>query len=307
MKLDRLRKSKTKLQRLLTLERLRYLLWKTFRFSAVDCPHTGVYISSRNDRYGANSIPWLNAVVLARISKQKLYHHCSIRCFRYRDTVIHQLLLRNSTQCKRCTRCDLHNTEGWFHGQHEKLMQHTGGKPLPDVIAESELKKEFFGYYRRESQIRHWTLPFDANELITIHVRLGDVKDKERPDKQGFIGEEKLVELIRKLHSQHPHHHIHLVTSPNKADIDTCQLVIEKSNVDCTVLGSDDVDYDLYLMMCSDVLILSRSTFCFVAALLHQGSSVFSYTRWIHFNELVGDYSADGTGGNRSKYLKILE
>ena len=286
-------------------EYARFLLWKMPRLSVVACPHDGVFISSREDRYGANSIPWLNAIAVARVRNLPLYHHCSIDCFRFRDTVVHRLLVKNSIRARHCERCDLNGRDGWFYGQHKALLQYTDGNPLPDVIAESGLKQELFSYFRAAAEARGWTLPADCGEAIAVHVRLDDIKGREKPNKQGFIGEEKLVQLIVTLHAQYPHHAIRLVTSPNKTDFDICRRAIALSNVECSVSGSDDIDYDLYLMMCSDILILSRSTFGLVAALLHQGSAVFSYTTWTHFEELVGDYSPEGDNTNRSKVLTV--
>ncbi|MFT4561792.1 MAG: hypothetical protein ACI9BW_001534 [Gammaproteobacteria bacterium] len=307
MNLKRRRKIATKIHRWLTVEHIRYLFWSKFWRAEKICPHDGIYISSRKDRYGANSVPWLNALALARVTGQTLYHHCSTSCFKYRDSVMHRLLVKNSVASEHCGTCDLHEKAGWFHGQHEVLMQHTEGLPLPDVIAGSALKEEFFNCYRREAAAREWTLQRKSDSLIVIHVRLDDIKDHEKTNKQGFIGEDNLSRLITLLNGRYPDHQIHLVTSPNRRDINLCKSVIEKSNISCSVSGSDNIDYDLYLMMCSDVLILSRSTFCFIAGLLHQGSHVYSYTNWQHFEELIGPYPATGNDRNRSKVLSVLQ
>lgn len=301
------RKIKRLVVYVLAFEGLRYRLWRLRNFSTTPCPHDGVYISSRPDRYGANSTPWLNALVLARVTGQPLYHHCSINCYRYRDSVIHRMLIENSQQSEHCPRCDLHEKAGWLYGQHAALMRHTHGKPLPDVIAESPLKETLFAYYRNAAHEKSWRPPVDPQSLLAVHVRMDDLRYRSKPDKQSFIGETELCELIRKLHDRYPRHHIHLITSPNASDIRTCDAVIDRSGVACSVSGSEDIDFDLYVMMCSDILILSRSTFGFIAALLHQGSAVYSYTNWTHFAELVGPYSPDGENANVSRYLKVLE
>lgn len=307
MQFKRRRKIAKKISAVLRFEKLRYVLWVKAQNRPVACPHDGIYISSRNDRYGANSIPWMNAIALARVQKLPLYHHCSVVCYRYRNSVIHRTLVDYAVRSRHCTTCDLHGKDGWFGAQHTLLMDHANGKPLPDVFADSGLKKELFDRYATEASARHWVLPVDPGRCVVIHVRLDDIRHQEKENKQGFIGEQNLRELIEKLHSRYPAHHIHLVTSPNKADIATCQAAVSSSNVDCTVSGNADIDYDLYLMMRSDILILSRSTFGFIAALLHQGSAVFSYTNWAHFEELVGAHYAGGNGTNRSNYIKVLD
>ncbi len=270
------------------------------------CSHGGIYISSRPDRYGANGTPWLNALTLASITGRPLYHHCSINCYRYRGSVIHRMLLENSQQTEHCPRCDLHGKAGWLYGQHALLMQHTAGRPLPDVIAESPLKELFFAHYRRAAAANSWRLLFDPQSLLVVHVRMDDLATRSKPDKQSFIGETELGALISRLHRKFPAHHIHLVTSPNAHDIALCDSVIERTGVACSVSGNHDIDFDLYTMMCSDVLILSRSTFGFIAALLHQGSAVYSYTNWTHFAELAGPYCPGSENAVRSKYLKVL-
>jgi hypothetical protein len=307
MSTKRRRKIAKKLRGWLRAEHIRYLFWNKFWRSARTCPHDGIYISSRQDRYGANSVPWINAITVARVTGQTLYHHCSTSCYNYRDSVIHQLLLSNSVPIQHCRRCDMHEMDGWFHGQHKILMKHTAGLPLPDVIAQSPLKEEFFDCYRREALDQQWTLPHKPDGLIVIHVRLDDIKDHEKVNKQGFIGEERLCQLITSLHARYAGHQIHIVTSPNPKDIRLCESVIEQSNVNCSVSGNDSIDYDLYVMMCSDILILSRSTFCFIAGLLHQGSHVYSYTNWQHFEELIGPYPATGNSQNQSKVLSVLQ
>jgi hypothetical protein len=247
----------------LAFEGLRYRLWKRRNSSTVPCRHDGVYISSRPDRNGANSTPWLNALVLASVTDQPLYHHCSINCYRYRDSVVHRMLVENSQQTEHCPRCDLHGKAGWLHGQHAVLMQHTNGKPLPDVIAESPLKKIIFAYYRYAATANSWRLSDDPQSLIVVHLRIDDLKNRSKPGKQSFIGETELCDL-------------------------TCNSVIDRSGVARSVSGNQDIDFDLYSMMCSDILILSRSTFGFIAALLHQGSAVYSYTNRAHFAGLAG-------------------
>jgi hypothetical protein len=306
MKLKRHKKVTLKIHRWLTAEHLRYLFWRKFWRFEKPCLHDGVYISSREDRYGANSIPWINAITLARLTGQTLYHHCSTSCYHYRDSVIHKLLIRNSAPSRHCPVCDLHEMDGWFHRQHEVLMQHTDGRPLPDVIAGSGLKEEFFNCYRREALEQRWTLPHESHDLIVIHVRLGDIKEHEKENKQGFIGEENLAQLITLLHGRYAEHQLHLVTSPDPKDIRLCESVVKRSNVKCSVSGNNNIDYDLYLMMCSDILILSRSTFCFIAGLLHQGSHVYSSTNWQHFEELIGPYPATGNNKVQSKVLSVL-
>jgi len=53
------------------------------------------------------------------------------------------------------------------------------------------------------------------------------------------------------------------------------------------ILGSNDIDYDLYLMMTCKNLIISRSTFTFIPAIL-QENIVYTYEDWEHYRDLKG-------------------
>lgn len=94
------------------------------------------------------------------------------------------------------------------------------------------------------------------------------------------------------------------MTTNNKRDKDLCIDCLKKSNfkiekdVSYYILGTDDVDYDIYLMMTSKKLIFSRSVFPFIPAILHK-NMVYSTDEWKHYFDLLGT--------NKSSKIQILK
>ena len=57
-----------------------------------------MYISSRGDRYGANSIPYISAMFLSHITNISLHHNCDHHCHKYKNTIIHQYLKKKTNK-----------------------------------------------------------------------------------------------------------------------------------------------------------------------------------------------------------------
>ena len=121
--------------------------------------------------------------------------------------------------------------------------------------------------------------------------------------KQQFIGKDNLIYLINHLLNKFELD-IFLITTNNEIDKEICMECLKKSNfkmkreVSYYTLGSNDIDYDIYLMMTSKVLILSRSTFSFIPAILHK-NIVYTYTEWIHYFDLLGS--------DKSQKIQLLQ
>ncbi len=307
LKLERRRKIRRYLG-YLSLEKMRLSLWAKLQGKAPECKHDGYYISSKNDRYGSNSIPWINAITMAEITKKPLYHSCSNKCYRFKDTVMHQFLLEKSKPAKYCQPCNLVNRPGWLSSHVNELIDITNGQALPEVMKSSGIKDELFLFYQKRAEGEGWALDFVPDNTVIIHVRLDDMTFRTTENKQEFIGEDNLLKLIKKLNEKYPGHHLRLVTSPVKEDIALCIKIAKLSGVAAiSVCGNDDLDYDLYQMMCCDVLILSRSTFSFIPALLHQGKEVYSYEKWKHLDELLGVFHPNSRGESLSQLIKTLD
>ena len=154
---------------------------------------------------------------------------------------------------------------------------------------------------------RNYRLPWEnSNNIIAIHLRCDDtvnlndydgsgtanyikelietntfnaynrktMMSKGRDD-QACIDKIKLEKLIKKFNTDHPNKEIHIIYSgkPNNS----IQNIIKKYNI--VTHSNKDADYDLWLLMNSNILVLSKSTYSIVAGYFHKGSQVY-YPLW---------------------------
>lgn len=148
---------------------------------------------------------------------------------------------------------------------------------------------------------KNYTLPYNPKKTILVHLRLGDVKDRQDYDgticsnyyKNRIDNDNKIIQGIATLgycnmqtplarhkvdkaileaKEKYPEHEIIIVTAPGDYDIDYPYQCIR----------SDDENYDLFLLCNSDILILSRSTFALSAAFMGTASEIWS-PLWGHF------------------------
>jgi len=256
------------------------------------------YISARRDRYGANAIPYISYIYLCELNNHTLYHNCGKDCKIYRNTIIHNFLINKTETCQDQ---DIKNKD-ICRGPNPissicKEIYCKMNKPFPDV------------FYNTPIFIEIRTMYFDKFKTSTtetstvIHVRMGDVYKKGRPNKQGFIGEENLIKLINVVYNKF-NTPIFLMVAPHPRDVNICLNCLKKSNYNSddyskNILGSRNVDYDIFLMLSSKHLITSRSTFSFIPALLHK-EIVYTYTDWAPYRWILGT-------DQKSEKFQILE
>tara|TARA_A100001011_G_C14253443_1_gene818972 strand:- start:81 stop:887 length:807 start_codon:yes stop_codon:yes gene_type:complete len=267
------------------------------------------------DRYGSNSIPWITAIYLTEEKNNKLYHNCSGHCNRYKNNIIHQLLIKKSasTNDKKIIEKDLHKRCHWATTYNISQLSDISNISFPDQFHNSPLYNEIRLMYDEKYN------KFDINETIKIneikegtiiHVRLDDVRVRPNvnyPHLQSFIGKDNLIKLIEKVYKRFQTR-VYLMTTPNKQDIEICKnalekcsefLQIEHSKLNNYILGSNDIDFDIYTMMQCKNLIISKSVFTFIPAILHK-NTVYTYTEWEHYWDLIGDSKI-------SKKIQILQ
>ena len=121
---------------------------------------------------------------------------------------------------------------------------------------------------------------FDKKEVINYckKNKYYDALTGEHPDRQVAIDINKLEIMINKLKKIYTDKEIHVVTkltkNPNNQKyIDLCK----KYNIQ--LHSGNDYDYDLWLLINSEILVLSKSTYSLVAGYFHQGSKVY-YPLW---------------------------
>ena len=146
-----------------------------------------------------------------------------------------------------------------------------------------------------------YTLLYNPKKTILVHLRLGDVKDrndydgsicsnhyKNRIDNdyqniQGIatlgycnmqtpLAKNKVELAIAQAKQKYPEHEIIIVTAPGDYEI----------NYPYRCIRSNDESYDLFLLCNADVLILSRSTFALSAAFLGIAREIWC-PLWGHF------------------------
>ena len=202
--------------------------------------------------------------------------------------------------------------------KNEYIITNEGirGHPGQTVI---KIKQDLISYFRENYKDdfmkiieniaikRNYKLPWkNNNNIIAIHLRCGDramTKDydgsgsanyiknlietntftaynrktmlsKSRDD-QACINEIKLEKLINKFNTEHPNKEIHIVYyGKTNASI---QNIIKKYNI--ATHSNMDPDYDLWLLMNSNIVVLSKSTYSIVAGYFHKGSQVY-YPLW---------------------------
>tara|TARA_Y100000741_G_scaffold354373_1_gene328633 strand:- start:2162 stop:3085 length:924 start_codon:yes stop_codon:yes gene_type:complete len=181
------------------------------------------------------------------------------------------------------------------------------------------LKSIMFQYIK--NNIPKYNLP--KNKYICLHIRLGDLKDKinndtnnidhyinfyinkinnpnnisiheylnqfglkwnKRLEYQSAISLDKIKKNIEFVKKQYPTYDIIIVSEPH-----TKSLI----KLDYPIISNRNIDLDLWVMINSNVLITSKSSFSLIAAFFHQGEKIF-FEKWSHFI----------CGGLKSKYDK---
>lgn len=249
------------------------------------------YIGSRGDRYGSNSIPWISYIFLCKLNSYKLFHNCQ-RCKKYNNTVIHQYLIKETenTDNEDLIKKNIHHGTGFYPAEYicNQIFIKTN-KPFPDAFLNSPMFHELRNIY-----INKYKLSFTTKSTV-IHIRLGDVLFKPNiyhyGNLQKFIGNENLINLINVVYKKFKNP-IYLMVDQNKRDIEICYKCLEKSNYKSdnyykNIIGSSDMDYDIYLMLTARNLITSRSTFSIIPALLNL-NTVYTYERWGHYDDIIG-------------------
>ena len=178
-------------------------------------------------------------------------------------------------------------------------------------------KQLFFELLKSEIQKRKYQLPWkNSKNVIGIHVRLEDKvkktvagKDGDRThwedydgresfnyiknlidhskfkkfktennslDTQVPIAPEKLENLIIKFKQEYPEKEIYIITYSHELPRWLRKL---KKKYQFKIFHNNLDEYDLWLLINTDILVLSKSTFSIVAAFYHQGSKIY-YPYW---------------------------
>jgi hypothetical protein len=149
----------------------------------------------------------------------------------------------------------------------------------------------FHQYFLKECrEKKNYNLPFDPSKVIIVHVRLDDLghlkdcdcktcaddyrelinsdklcywDEKGPPNYQAPLDPIKIQNEIDKMLAKYPDREVIIVTSP-----------ISNPELPYKCIKSSDIDYDLFLLTCAEVLIMSRSNYVFMALLFGNHKDV---------------------------------
>ena len=179
-----------------------------------------------------------------------------------------------------------------------------------DIITyfNNHYKNEFYNIMKKKALDRKFELPWkDSKKIICIHIRLEDcaersdydgrgscnyikslieentfckydrkISDSRSLDTQAPISSSKLERFITEFNEKYPEKEIYIITHCNNIPQWLYQLV-KKYKLHISHKNNDE--YDIWCMIHSDILVLSKSTYSIVAGYYHQGSQVH-YPYW---------------------------
>jgi hypothetical protein len=151
------------------------------------------------------------------------------------------------------------------------------------------LSKFFFDFYNKKAQKKQWSLPCDRKKLIAIHLRMrmppAEIRGTiEKGGYQNYCGVDHLRKVIRRLRDKYKNHKIYLIVDPrfltghfaknNEKMKEIYKMLGDEGwgDMENNIIGSEDADKDLWIMMCADILVCDGSNFSLYCAVLNQGS-----------------------------------
>lgn len=286
-----------------------------------DIEDTCITLGFTNDNFGSNAKQMLRNICRAisfgfSVRYGKVSHEGRIidNMERYEEYV--HTCVQNKNQLLPRQRFIFTSIIDWFvnnlEKDPEKIKNFHGGVNRSDgsifsffrntKIKNKTLSKFFFDFYNKKAQKEQWSLPCDRKKLIVVHLRakmpLSETRDTiEAGGFQNYCGVDHLRKVIRKLREKYKNHKIYLVVDPglligvrkkNFPKIDEIYKMLSDEgwgDMENNIIGSEDVDKDLWIMMCADVLVCDGSNFSLYCAVLNQGSEryIMKWFRDINF------------------------
>ncbi len=112
-------------------------------------------------------------------------------------------------------------------------------------------------------------------ETKSIHNFISKNLHRVSKDKQTPISAWKFGQLVKSLKDKYPTKTLYIVSTPNIPL--KHKRVIKENNIKC--ISNSDYELDLWILIHTDILVLSKSTYSMIAALFHQGSNII-YPKW---------------------------
>jgi len=268
-----------------------------------------LYLFDRGDRLGANITNYIAQILYAYNNNYFIKFDKEKNDYKYYDSIFVKPLFdyiekynEKYYTIEMCNHCDC---EYKFENQNEYI------NTITNVL--KNIKTDFITFFL--NNIFHdikpiftnlallYSIPFDINKTILVHLRLDDVahspdydgsicsnyyKNKIMNDENCFyenqnntinyqapLSKTKLDNIINKAKQEFTDYKVILITSPTS---DTTFL-----DYNYEVIKSNDESLDLYLLTMCNVVILSRSTFA-LSCLFYNDSKIKTYIPlWGHF------------------------
>ena len=259
-----------------------------------------IFIIDRIDRLGSNFMVQLSCYMIGKDKNYKMYYNKTTN--KYIDNIFFRGIKLDS--CELDDKCK-EDTEELI-----KITDSVRGSPMTcvrylqqDILSyfNDNYKQKFYELVKQEIDSSDIKLPWnDNNNIICIHVRLEDVGGKKdyngkknynyiinlinnnkeyvKPsfDKQRPISKDKLIELVTLLQDKYKNKKIYIVTYTKIVPVWLSEVI---NNFHLNLLNLNTETYDLWCLINCDILVLSKSTFSQIAALYHQGSTIY-YPYW---------------------------
>ena len=261
-----------------------------------------ITIKDRDDRLGSNFIVKISTYIYGLINNVKIYHNSDIK---YKNSIFIKPFIVNSTEKPKNYTEDTIKTLGGVRG----TMSSPTIQLKQDLVSyfNEHLKKLFFDIVNNEAIQRNYKLPWsDNSKIICIHLRCDDrynwndydgrgsaqyitnlietnsfekynrdIMMSKGQDTQVCIDPNKLKNFITLFKKEHPEKEIHIIFYGRLPD--QIQKLITEFKI--CVHTSKDPDYDLWLLLNSEILVLSKSSYSILAGFYHLGSKVY-YPLW---------------------------
>ena len=253
-------------------------------------------LKPRKDRFGSNYVNNLNIFLFGNFHNIKIYRPKGLKYKNelFMTPIRHFVETRNNVK-------DSIRVFGGIRGSSASLV--CACKLDSITYFKNTFKSQF--YEKIKNKINNspkFDIPWGDKKVIGIHLRIDDrfevIDNDSSPsanyitnlietdtfnlynrskmfslsrDKQSGINPNKLIKIIEELKDLYPNKEIHIIYKGNLSKyID----IIKKYNI--KTHSNNDFNVDLWYLIHTDILVLSKSNFALVSGFLHQGTQVYA-------------------------------